>query len=448
MNVITDEIKKLNAEHEKALDIVNKELDRLRKMAEGRETEVKAGREAESERQEEIKKRNDRIDQLERALENIDKKYAKLQDAKIKGEDPNVEPKSMAKAIKGLAGFGWDSESDKKSIFVPGADGRTRAMSLYDYEQKARLVDETSTSYGNYIVPEEYSRDFLDTLWANAVMSKLGLKLYTPTAGKINISALTSGTTGYWVGSGDAITHSAPVFGRHNLEPHDAAVLTAVTNDLLRRSDPSVDQIIRDNLLNVMSNLIEIAFLQGSGSSEEPEGVYTNSSINEVDFGAGSGAKPSAATSLDKLHDCIKAIENNNGNPSAWIMHPRTKNDFRTIKTSYDQYVLTMQNNAGDPPLLLGLPYYTTTNLSAAVTKGGTSNTSSILLADWAKIYFAMWDSIRIETSNQASYAVSGTNYHGFQRDETVIRATTAVDFLVPYPTTVCKLTGIMDNDA
>jgi HK97 family phage major capsid protein len=62
-----------------------------------------------------------------------------------------------------------------------------------------------------------------------------------------------------------------------------------------------------------------------------------------------------------------------------------------------------------------------------------TGDESRIYFADFSRLLYGEDGGLRIDVSREASYNVSGTAVHAFQRDQTVVRLISSHDFAAKY---------------
>lgn len=346
---------------------------------------------------------------------------------------------NLVKYLKGIAGFGWDKDFNKDLI--------TKMNPKTKMSVKA-ILDESTGSYGHYLIPDEFSADYVQLLYKNLVFDRLPVRRMMPSGGDTLIPILSSGSTAYWVASGAALTESTPVFGQLELNPHKIGAFVPVAGELIRRSDPEVISIVREDMISQVASEVEKQIINGTGTTM-PYGILDShwSSINSVSMGT-DGGKFSANDNLNRLFDIIEDVEEDNGKGTHWLLNTRTKHDLRRLIDGNDNYIITVNNNEGDPPMLLGYPYYTTENILNTYTQGGKSDTSQMIFGDFSKMAIAVWTEVTIDASNQASYVTSGTTYSCFQRDEVAIRLFMEVDSALRNQAAFGKIVGIRTTDA
>lgn len=189
-------------------------------------------------------------------------------------------------------------------------------------EQRAGLT--TTANAGGGFVPPVYlgemwaefpreSRPFADALPSSPLMSN-GMSITMPriTTGAATKVMVTENTTTTAGADMVEATITVPV--------RTLAGSQEVSQQLLDRSDPSIDGIIFNDLRASYDALLDTQLLSGIGSAGEHLGIRAVSSPNTVTF----TTPVTAAAAVPKLYDGIQKIASNRYAPADLvIMHPR-----------------------------------------------------------------------------------------------------------------------------
>ena len=125
---------------------------------------------------------------------------------------------------------------------------------------------------------------FIDLLRNDSVVLGLGATRLTGLTGNITIPRMTAGGTAYWLGDENtAITESQATLGQVSLTPKNVAALTEITHQLIQQSDPSVEQMVMNDLAQVLALAVDVACLRGSGGSGQPQGIVGTSGVGSFD---------------------------------------------------------------------------------------------------------------------------------------------------------------------
>ncbi|MDP2367563.1 phage major capsid protein [Rhodoferax sp.] len=242
------------------------------------------------------------------------------------------------------------------------------------FEQRAAQT--TTTAAG--IVPPDYRADQFVGLLRNAMLVKsLGARVLPNLRGDVVIPRQATAATGQWIAEGTALTDSGLTFDNITLKPRHVGAITELSRQLLQQSNPSIEQLVRDDFVQVVGLAIDKAMLHGNGTTA-PEGLLTAAT------GTGTLATLSWTTILKVIEDLALV----NVNPSAWLTHPAIVTKLRAaLKT------------AGLPGYLLengqmaGLPVYGTNQLDA---KTGTPNKGRIIVGDFSEMVIGTWGSVDV----------------------------------------------------
>lgn len=245
------------------------------------------------------------------------------------------------------------------------------------FEQR---TTQTTTSQSK-IVPDDYRPDQFVGLFRNAmVMRSLGARILTGLRGDVVIPRQTGSHSAYWVAEGDALTESNQTFDNIKMSPKHVGALSSVSRQLLQQANPSIEQLIRDDFVQVIGLAIDKAMLHGLAANDEPVGI-----LNTTGIQTGSLATLSWAAVVELL----EALELENVTPNAIITHPGAATKLKTTlksATAGSEYLLEAGRMAG-------LPVNVTNQLEA---KTGNPATGRVLLGDFSQLIVGQWSSAEI----------------------------------------------------
>ena len=138
--------------------------------------------------------------------------------------------------------------------------------------------------------------------------------------GDVSIPKLSASVTNSaFVAEGSAPSEGAATFAQVTMSPKTLAAYVDVTRKLMMQSDPSVEQLLRNDIVNTFARKIDEVAIEGGGSNE-PTGIIGNSSTNVVAMGTNG-----AAVTYAKVVDLIKEVEVDNAiiNDTAFLTNPK-----------------------------------------------------------------------------------------------------------------------------
>jgi HK97 family phage major capsid protein len=177
-------------------------------------------------------------------------------------KDDNLEGECHREMVKK---FGAPKQGD---VYIP-----------YDIQKRDLTV--ASGSGGGFLVGQD-RMGFIDLLRNKQALTQLGATRLTGLKGDVYVPKQTGASTFYWVAEGTAITDSNLTFGQLALTPKTGGGLVEISRQLLLQSDPSAQSLTMSDLAKVMALGVDLAALEGSGSSGEPRGLLSTSGVGTV----------------------------------------------------------------------------------------------------------------------------------------------------------------------
>jgi HK97 family phage major capsid protein len=197
------------------------------------------------------------------------------------------------------------------------------------------------------------------------------------------------------------------------LTPKELGALVPVSNRLLHDAavSPSVEQVIREDLAEILALRQDLAFIQGTGTGGEPLGIVNATGLTPAPSLGTNGGTPD----FDKLKDMIGALRNQNApfRQPGWLFNPTVLGTLEKLKDSTGRYladagVLSFDVTGGGGTLL-GFPFATTTQIPTNITTGSSTDTSYIIFgSDWEEAWVGVNETLSIDASVDASYTTDG----------------------------------------
>ncbi len=148
----------------------------------------------------------------------------------------------------------------------------------------------TSPANGSNIIPEEWlGSEFVDALRANVVVMGMGARMISGLKGDVAIPAMNATTAVAFVAENNAPTEGAPSFRQITMSPKTLAGYVDISRKLMMQSDPSVDQLLRDDITRQFAVKIDDVAIEGGGANE-PTGILGTNGIGSVAMGSNGGA--------------------------------------------------------------------------------------------------------------------------------------------------------------
>lgn len=242
------------------------------------------------------------------------------------------------------------------------------------FEQRAAQT--TTTAAG--IVPEDFRADqFVGLLRNSMVVRSLGARVLPNLRGDVVIPRQATSSTAQWLAEGDALTDSGMTFNNITLKPKHVGAITELSRQLLQQANPSIEQLVRDDFINVVSLAIDKALIHGDGV-KEPEGLLT----------AATGTGTLGAPTWAKVLAVLQALALKNITPNAWLTHPEVATVLRKTLRESGLPGYLLENGQ-----LAGVPVAVTNQLAK---KAGTPATGRVIVGDFSEMFVGTWGSVDV----------------------------------------------------
>lgn len=150
-------------------------------------------------------------------------------------------------------------------------------------------------------------------------------------------------------------TDSTMKFGRRELNPSPLAKRALVSRKLLRASPMGVEALVRQRLAYKFGVTEEKAFLVGTGANQ-PLGLFT-ASANGISTNRDVSTGSTTDWTADALIDMKFTLKSQYLANARWLMHRDGMKRIRKLKDSTNQYLWQPGLSAGEPDMILNLPY-------------------------------------------------------------------------------------------
>lgn len=299
---------------------------------------------------------------------------------------------SFMKAVRGMVqGAGLSGLEKEVSDEIAKRSGK-EAQGFYAPDQfwagMARDLTVGTDSAGGFMKPTDHlGGSFVDALRARTVLSGMGTRFMSGLKGDVAIPKLTAGANVAFVGENSGVAEQNPTFGQVTMSPKSMGAFVDISRLLMIQSDPSVEQLIRDDLLNALANKLEQVAINGGGSNE-PSGILQTSGIGSVAIGTNGGALTWA-----HIVDLVKEVEADNaalnGSTLSYLTNPKvTAALAQTAKVaSTDSRMILDEPYTG----MYGQSVAVTTNVPSNLTKGTGTALSALLYGDFSQLMIGLF---------------------------------------------------------
>ena len=349
---------------------------------------------------------------------------------------------SIAAGIRGALTGDW---STKEAGFVrelsqeverSGVKRTSERSFLIPYtaltQQRSTYLTSGSTTGGNLVETDLRDGDFIENLKNNTLMMGMGVQTLPGLVGDVAIPRRSGSSSAYWLASETtAITQSESTFDQIQLQPKTAGVLSKFSRQTLLQATPGIEQLIRTDLSNTVNIAVDLAILNGSGSSGQPTGIMQTSGIGSV-----AGGTNGAAITLENLINLEKEvlIDNAGGNNMGYVTNAKVLAKLKQLRAGGSaagdgaflwNTDLSARGRGSTPGVINGYQIGVTNQVPSNLTKGSASSVcSAVLFGDFSQCTVGFW-------GNGMEIAVSDSDGTDFTNALVSVRALTTLDVAV-----------------
>lgn len=232
---------------------------------------------------------------------------------------------SITRAIKQVAEGGLSGIEKEMSDETTRQIGHAASGFWLPPQALARdYVAGTGTLGGFAVATQNMGGEFIQVLRNKSVVQALGARVLNLT-NPITIPRQAAAGSVNWVGETVAATLSTGNFEQLTLTPYGVAAFQQYSKQLLYTSNPSIDQIVQDDINQIIGIAVDKAALHGTGSGQ-PTGIASTTGIGTV-----SVAMLAAASLSSTLYPFLVSLEtsvatnNADAGAMAYLMNAKTR---------------------------------------------------------------------------------------------------------------------------
>ena len=299
-------------------------------------------------------------------------------------------------------------------------------------EKRATYVTSGATTGGNLVETELKAEDFFESLKNNTLMLQMGVGTLPGLVGDVAIPRRSGTSTGYWLANETtAITQSESTFDQISLSPKNYGVLSKYSRQTLLQATPGIEALVRSDLVSTVNLGVDLAILNGSGSSGQPTGIMQTSGIGSV-----AGGTNGAAITLENLIKLEEEvlIDNAGGNSMGYVTNAKVLSALKQLRaggsaTGDGAFLwntdLSARGRGATPGVVNGYQVGISNQVPSNLTKGSTSGScSAVLFGDFSQCLVGFW-------GNGMELAVSDSDGTDFTKALTSVRAIPTLDVAV-----------------
>jgi HK97 family phage major capsid protein len=275
--------------------------------------------------------------------------------------------------------------------------GRETAGIYVPTRLKAAGLDTKTNSAGGYTVATEV-RDMIELLRNKAKVIRAGATVLSGLQGNLQFPKQATASTGSWVAQnpGSDVSDVDASFAALTLSPKTYQASTSFSRQFLAQSTIDAEAFVRNDLATAHALAIDLAALNGSGSSNQPLGLLKTSGIGSVAIGS-NGGPPTAAL----ITDLETAIADANADEAgmAFLTTPRMRGKLKKIGRldSVNAGFPLWESGPNGQGAMNGYQALVSNQVPSNLTKGTSSGVChAIILGYWPSLLIGEWGVIEV----------------------------------------------------
>ena len=278
-----------------------------------------------------------------------------------------------------------------------------------------------TNNVGGFLKPTDHlGNEFIEALKAKLVVSQAGARIMTGLKGDVAIPKMSAETSNVaFVSENSAPSEGNATFAQVTMSPKTLAAQVDISRKLMMQSDPSIEQVLREDIIATFARKIDEVAIEGGGSNE-PTGVLGGVASGNVITAATNGAAPTYenVVELIRLVEASNAILNEGslrflGNPKL------TSKLRRVLKSSADtssNFILENDNS------ILGYSYLSSTLVPSDLSQGSGSNLSAMIFGDFSQLMLGVYSGVDVIVDPYTGSAAGTTRLAFFQDLDVALR--------------------------
>ncbi|WP_144394832.1 phage major capsid protein [Pleionea sediminis] len=293
-------------------------------------------------------------------------------------------------------------------------------------------------SAGGFVVPPGYSREFIEILRPSVLMRNLngGCREIPMPDGQLEMGRGASSASASYQAEGEDIIKSEPSFGDFKLSKKKLTGLVPVSNDLVRFGTSEANQFVLDDIVQVVAEREDLAFLRDDGTGNLVKGLRYQAIPSNLIVSSGNSALD-IERDFQKLIGCLRRNNIKMTRPGI-VLSERT---FTFLETLRDQNGHKVYPELSESGRIGKVPVGWSTTIPENL--GANGDETEVYLVDFHHAVIGEAHRLTLDVSTEASYKDGTELVSAFSRDQTVIRVIEEHDFGLRHGGAAAILTGV-----
>ena len=267
--------------------------------------------------------------------------------------------------------------------------------------------------------------EFIDLLRNASVAVRLGARVMSGLTGPVSFPTQSAAATVYWMAenSGANVTASNATLGSVGLSPKTLQGTTAFSRQLMAQASVDIETLIRQDLAQAHALAWDVAALHGSGSSDQPTGIYAASNVNSKAM----GGVPTFGKLIDMVTEVLK--DNALAGSLAFATTPGMAGKLAQTVVAASTDTRMIWDGKLDNGAICGYSAFASNQVSSTLVGGAEHG---IVFGNWSDLLIGMWGALELVVDPYALKKQGMIEVTSFQLCDIALR----------HPESFCKATG------
>lgn len=267
--------------------------------------------------------------------------------------------------------------------------------------------------------------EFIDLLRNASVAVRLGARVMSGLTGPVSFPTQSAAATVYWMAenSGANVTASNATLGSVGLSPKTLQGTTAFSRQLMAQSSVDIETLIRQDLAQAHALAWDVAALHGTGSNDQPTGIYAASNVNSKAM----GGVPTFGKLIDMVTEVLK--DNALAGSLAFATTPGMAGKLAQTVVAASTDTRMIWDGKLDNGAICGYSAFASNQVSSTLVGGAEHG---IVFGNWSDLLIGMWGALELVVDPYALKKQGMIEVTSFQLCDIALR----------HPESFCKATG------
>lgn len=329
---------------------------------------------------------------------NAQRNFSGLKDVALLAGKSTTYPSSMPYMVNtGKKGEprNYSTINQNRGVKAPGVSEVFKDMVLVNRGlqpetfRSGKAMSYATGPAGGYVLEQEISDQILDPLRADTAVLQMGARQEDMDGIQIkSVPAMQTAPAAYWVGEGQTVVDSQPVYRMITLVPKPLATLVLRPFNFFKNMTPNAETQLKKEIQKSLALAIDLSALTGIGGAaaspntgSSPRGLLNISGVTNTPL-ATNGRNPTLAD-LEGADKRLDAANIPAGGKRGWIFHSNVKHVFTGMTDANGQPIFRESWGAGADKELLGYPFAVENQIPTNITTGTNASTTYIFYGDW-----------------------------------------------------------------